>query len=823
MPGMSTTADRLIFAALCCGAIGPATPAVAQQVVSGTIQEGAAGPAIEGAMIVLLREDGVVSRVLSAADGSFLMAAPRPGRYTLRVDRIGYSSTHTAEFDVGRDETVVRRIETSVRPVALRGLDVTGERRCQVRPGGNATAAIWEEARKALQAAKWTSDRELYRFAWTRFVRQMDAEAERITDEQRTHRRYFTPQPFRSIDPETLATEGFMREREGQLYYEAPDAGVLLSESFLDGHCFEIEQGGGNERLGLRFSPVAGGRMADVEGVLWLDRESGLLESLEYRYVNLRRSVAVRGDDASGRMSFRALPNGTWIVDEWSIRMPRLVEVRDDAGRARRYDVRAYVEEGGSISQVESTAGVVMALGESAVHGIVSDSLGRPVAGAAVQVAGTAMETRTDARGAFSLDDVGAGTWLVRASHAPLTDFGHPGAETEVTLGREETRTVALELRSLGSLVREYCSDAPDAEDAATGILVGRVLRPDGTPVSGASVRTAWSRVWGASGRRFEGFGEEADSLGIVTFCGVPDDREVVVTASFGDDESRPVSLDHRRRPEVASIDVILGVASTEDSLDPTTTRDSDLGADGPWLDSLGVPLRSDRALLHLTRRQVLDLQADSVSEIFARVPRLEVRIVEGAHTKFRLHPDANWAESLVDESCEADLFLNGSMVRYRMDEAFGLSLPSRLKPRDLTAIEIFDAATAPVPRPEGCGAIMLWVDLVRHRDDPDFTGGVHGRVNGLEGTAGQRVTVRLAPGGHEVTADERGYFDFGRLAPALYLIEADVPGWGRWSAPVEVRMGSTVEIAVGPSDAGEPGLDPATRTRSRSSRPKLR
>ena len=352
-------AARILFLLLFVVAVGRVE---GQQVVNGTVTERGSGRAIEGAMVVLLSGDRVVARVLSAANGSFTMTVRRPGRYELRIDRIGYSSTFSAAFDLPSGATVERNLQTEVRPVTLRGLDVSGHRRCELRPErGLATATVWEEVRKALAAATWTTERELYRFAWVRYVRELDEGARRVLDEQRTRRKQFIPHPFESLDPDTLAAYGFVSDRSGKMLYAAPDANVVLSESFLDLHCFSLDSKSedGRSFVGLRFEPLPWRRLPEVKGVLWVDEENGLLESLEYEYVNLRRRAAFRGDEASGRLSFRALPNGTWIVEEWNIRMPRLVEILDEVGRTRRYDVRGYVEEGGSVTGITTATGHV--------------------------------------------------------------------------------------------------------------------------------------------------------------------------------------------------------------------------------------------------------------------------------------------------------------------------------------------------------------------------------------------------------------------------------------------------------------------------------
>ena len=79
-------AARTVFLLLFVASVGSAA---GQQVVHGTVTERGSGQSIDGAMIVLLKGDRVLARVLSAADGSFTMMVGQPGRYELRVDRIG--------------------------------------------------------------------------------------------------------------------------------------------------------------------------------------------------------------------------------------------------------------------------------------------------------------------------------------------------------------------------------------------------------------------------------------------------------------------------------------------------------------------------------------------------------------------------------------------------------------------------------------------------------------------------------------------------------------------------------------------------------------
>src|SRR6185503_14248572 len=147
------------------------------------------------------------------------------------------------------------------------------------------------------------------------------------------------------------------------------------------------------------------------------------LRSLEFRYVNLLRDLP--NHDAGGELTFSELPNGTWIVKDWRIRMPRISEERDAQGRTRRYVVTAYQDEGGIVQQAQ-TAGGTKILDElqGGVHGAVSDSLGRPAPGLRVRLDGTAFEAVSDSLGVFSFSDVGRGLYRVMAASDALTEAG---------------------------------------------------------------------------------------------------------------------------------------------------------------------------------------------------------------------------------------------------------------------------------------------------------------------------------------------------------------------------------------------------------------
>lgn len=806
---------RLLTVLISACALLLPSPALGQQEVRGSVVDAESRTPVEGAMVVLLEGDNMRARVLTAADGSFRLAVPRAGRYALRVDRIGYTSTHTTAFDVAPGATVERAIETSVQPVVLAGLDVKGARRCEVRPAeGLATARVWEEARKALAAATWTAERALYRFTWIRFVRNVDPRGRRILSEERTYQRSFTPRPFVSLDADVLARDGYLHTTGDDRFYYAPDATVLLSDAFLDTHCFALQLGQGDTEglIGLRFEPIRGRRLPEVEGVLWVEETGGRLRSVEYRYVNLGQEMGV--GEAGGEIRFRELPNRTWIVQEWHIRMPRLAEERNERGQPMRYQLLGYRDEGGVVNQVATASGAIVDddTGLGSIRGMVADSLGRPAAALRVWVQGTEFATVSEPDGSFAFTGIGPGTWSVGTSHPGLEAVGHSGTFQDVVVARGLIQNVRLELPSAGWVIRERCRATPPAIDEA--ILTGRVLDEDGAPVPGAAVRVLWNDyslpaagtpttnprdpVW--IRRDEDGIGLDADEGGVFTVCHVPSRHTVRASASIGERVSEFAEVWVPGGAEMVSLEIRLPPQLPSAVLQPTVSPSPESDPESSWLAATGFNLRPESALLHLTRREISTLNVDSLVQILRQVPRIEVRLLATGQTEFRLHSSHQWATTPPPraESCELDFYLNGSLVQQRMGDIWEMSIHRMLYPRDLTGIEVYDASNAPVGSPEACGAVLLWIDRMRHSRDPDFAGSLRGRViRPSDNAPVAGVMVTLEPGNLQRRTDDQGRFDYGRLPPARYRVMANVPEWGTWSTEVLLRATSTADVLL--------------------------
>lgn len=797
---------RLLAALFAFLAIGDALSppqAEAQQEVRGVVRESGSGMPVEGAMVVLLAGDDALVQVLTAANGSFRLAVPKPGRYRLRVDRIGYASTYLAAFDIAAGSTVDRSIETGVQPIELSALDVEGARRCEVRPAeGIATARVWEEARKALAAAAWTADRGLYRFAWTRFVRELSTSGRRILSEERTNRNRLTDRPFVSVDIDVLAREGFIQTVDGEDVYAAPDAAVLLSDAFLDTHCLGLDrrEDDGVHLIGLRFRPIRGRNVPEIEGVLWLEENGARLRSVEYVYVNLGQRLA--SGEAGGELHFRALPNGTWIVHEWHIRLPRLREERNASGETVRTTLLGYTDEGAVVRQIARASGEVLdrTASAGAIRGVVVDSLGQPAAGISVRIQGTVLSMVTGPDGGFTFTDLATGTWSVGASHPLLEAVGYDGVFHPVDVAGAEVPGVRLRLPSVRQVVLERCRTPHLALDSAA--LIGIVVDAAGARIAGAGVRAFWTdyRVTprGATARvsqREHGIGIDTDARGVFALCGIPTQQTVRTSVSYAERTSDVWEVRVDDAGDALWVELVLPAAP---AAAPAPGRTVPPDPESRWLAAHGFELRRETALLQRDRREISALAADSLAQILRLAPHVEVRPLANGRTEFLLNRAPTTANPAEPEPCVLDFYLNGSLVQQRLGDISALHVDRFLDPHALSGIEVFDAATAPVGRLDDCGAILLWSFRLADSRDPVFTGSVSGRVTRLPGSqplAGIRVT--LEPGALVRVTDDAGRFDFGSLPPARYRVAATGPDLGIWSTLVRLRAGSTANITI--------------------------
>lgn len=355
---------------LALGALLVVAAPLSAQIVRGRVVDLATGGALPGAHVILVDTSGHDgASALTSDDGRFAIRAPDAGRYALRVQRIGYSSTRSDPFELGAQETIEQQIAAPSISVRLDAITVNERARCSTGNSGGDVATVWEEVRKALSAATLTRKEQLVKYTLRHFERDLDANGRGVKSERSWENNTIGKTAFSSINADFLAEHGYAKKVDNDTYYFAPDADVLLLPSFLEHHCMKLHtKSDSGDFVGLGFVPTRKD-LTEVEGALWVDRHTAELRRLEFRYTGL--PVRSRGAEFGGTIDYIRLPTGAWIVRDWVIRMPiitmgqplapaqgySLSPSLDDSRRAKLVAVR---EEGGSVLESRSIKGTVL-------------------------------------------------------------------------------------------------------------------------------------------------------------------------------------------------------------------------------------------------------------------------------------------------------------------------------------------------------------------------------------------------------------------------------------------------------------------------------
>ena len=333
------------------------------QSVTGMVLESEQGSPLPGTFVLLLDEEGTeLARTLTTQAGTYRLGVPGPGSYRVRVQRIGIADVTTDLFFIGDREAVSRQIRVPLAPVRLADLVVDIETASQcgmLEEDALALFSVWEEARKALEATFWTGQQTYYRFDALLSRRDLDRRGDQVGETKLEPIRVYGRHPFRSARADDLAHGGWVRATgAGGVKFHAPDAEVLLSESFISRHCYRLqpETIDGRRNIGVQFEPMPDRRLPDISGVLWIDLETAELLALDFHYEVL--GVPFDTELLGGHVEFDRLPDGAWIVRRWSIRTPVTLSTGTRSFSGRRRAVNGLVglyEEGQEVTAVWRT------------------------------------------------------------------------------------------------------------------------------------------------------------------------------------------------------------------------------------------------------------------------------------------------------------------------------------------------------------------------------------------------------------------------------------------------------------------------------------
>jgi hypothetical protein len=395
---------------------------------------------------------------------------------------------------------------------------------------------VWDEARKALAAVAWMQRQRMQvrhrtysRFLSTDFM---------VTREESRIRQGMATKVYSALPPRELSNNGYIqKDPDGGLIFNGPDADVLFSDEFLNGHCFRLQPTADTvaNLVGLGFEPVGGAKHAEIKGVMWLDGKSAELRYVDFSYTGF--DFPAETDVAGGRVEFQRLPDGGWMVSRFRIRMPIFSYVRsqrfNSVSEVTRTGVRTETvaelsgikEEGGEVLEVRSRDGKQLALSfGSVLMGTVFDSTrSMPLIGARVILGGTPYGGLSGPGGEFRITGLPEGDYTLEISHPDFPAWGTLPTNRMVRLERDRVSVMQLSVPDPANLFRLICPTASADTTAAVG---GLVRDSAASPVRDAVIEFAWRSYQGtrAESMTSRQMGTEvgSDSVGYFRACGLP-------------------------------------------------------------------------------------------------------------------------------------------------------------------------------------------------------------------------------------------------------------------------------------------------------------
>ena len=549
---------RLLFVVLTLIA-----PAVAgAQTVHGTVVDPADRP-VAGVVVILVNgRSAETARSLTNERGEFRVSTSAPGTYRLRTLRIGFRPILSDPITLAAGQDVLQQLSLKGTPFNLDTVVAQGKNACKLvaRDSALATWAVWEQVRAALTATQLTAAARGFQTTTVSYDRMLDITRGRIVEQTAGTRTEIVRQPWRSIAPDSLKKVGYVvSEPNGFISYYAPGLDALLAGSFLEDHCLRLVPGVTADRIGVAFEPTSDRKkIPEIRGTIWLDRKSSELRGMEFRYVNSSKDDERVG---GGEMQFVRMANGSWVVWRWNIHMPVMIERHTSSMNAvTRYDrdgnaynadkeqvVASVKVQGGELILATSTSGrardTLWSHPPQLLSGTVLDSVSNvPIANARVDLAGTDLQARTDARGRFAISGVMPGNYSVHV-RTPSLDSVNTVNESALVF-TDSAATVEIRVPTGSQITANLCGRG---SGAASGILLGSVvLRGDTMPQANVDILAEWTEIairGGATQNDRRTADGKTDAQGEFHLCNVPINTPITLSAKGANAASDPVTV----------------------------------------------------------------------------------------------------------------------------------------------------------------------------------------------------------------------------------------------------------------------------------------
>lgn len=463
------------------------------QQVRGVVRDSARAASLPGVVVTVLDSAGApIARAISDADGRFIVAIPaRAAR--LRAVRIGYRPREVSSAF----KTDTLEIAMAKLPPMLATVRVTDSELCPGAASSTGAVELWEQAKAGLLAtvvARETKPAKVEALTYRRVTTTTD---ERVTEQMTRLTSGYSNRPFvAAAEASFFARRGFMQEDASGRLYNAPDADVLLDEDFAATHCFHTEAADKDhpDQIGLAFSPARGrDKLVEVTGVIWIDRVTPQLRSIDFLYTGLEPAATRVG--SGGHIEFRTMENGLSFIERWRLRLATLTlneRSRDFASRfssdrLNRTDFRVadLRESGGMVLDATWPDGTAWHDSLSGIAGsVVQLHSALAVPAAIVSLSGVNEATRTFSDGSFELTPVVPGRYTVVVTDTALAAYVAPRSTQLIgDVARGRLTMIRVELPPLIDVIHDVCREQPMPR--GTSMIAGRVSLPGASRPSG--------------------------------------------------------------------------------------------------------------------------------------------------------------------------------------------------------------------------------------------------------------------------------------------------------------------------------------------------
>jgi hypothetical protein len=513
--------------------------AIHAQQLRGVVRDSASGLPIPGAVVTLLDTAGALAaRTMTNERGQFHATLLGTGVRSVRLVRLGFRPS-VARLPAAEDGAIRMDVVMVAIPMSLQPVSVTAaSTRCPRRRDRVLALALLEQARAGLLATVVAQSQVPATMKRIMAWRTMDGNSTRIK-----HQRVRIDSADATLGTYAAAfsapefvRNGFIADSNGTQIYYGPDAKTLLDDDFSSGYCFHVMDP--NRRrpnqvgLGFRAAERRDGRV-DLDGALWIDTVARALVDIEYTYVGM--DPRLDEYDPGGQMFFREMPNGTVVIDRWSIRMVggestgTLPAAQTVSSPARIAPALRRAEVWGEVALAawpdttwRSTLG--------ALRLTLTRPNGTPVSGMMVKLDDTDYDAISDSAGVAAIPDLIPGPYAVSVGDSTLISLGVSIATSlRFTSVREQAWSAVLVVPTARDYVSDRCHrSAPrTSTGSGDGWVIARVMSSSGDPVR----ELRWSLAVRVAGvERPVLVGEEAPSDGIVQYCQLHRGDEVLLS-----------------------------------------------------------------------------------------------------------------------------------------------------------------------------------------------------------------------------------------------------------------------------------------------------